>query len=352
MNYTSLILCITVSALLSIVLPFALLIFWRKKTHARLFPAVIGAATFVLFALVLEQLLHSVVLRLPAVTGNTVVYVLYAGFAAGIFEETGRWFAFRFLLKKHRGRETSVTCGIGHGGIEAILITGTAMISNLVLIAALASEGEAGLTAIVGSEQAAALISTYRSTSPALYLVGGLERVTAIALHIALSVLVFRAVRERSIGRWLLAVLFHALVDCFAVLYSVGVIGNIWVIELGVLLMTVGIALLAIRDYRMMGETEPPAFDGGEPIYGPEEGLLPEENEQTYEPTNLFPMGEQAEVPEELFPALGSATEPNATEGSATEEPSAEEPSAKELSAEEKDLDAPPEDSADPEEDA
>ncbi len=332
MNYTSLILCITVSALLSIGLPVALLIFWRKKTHARLFPAVIGAATFVLFALVLERLLHSVVLKLPAVTGNTVVYVLYAGFAAGIFEETGRWFAFRFLLKKYRGRETSVTYGIGHGGIEAILITGTTMLSNLALAILLATEGEAGLTAIVGSDTAATLISAYRSTAPGLYLVGGLERVTAIALHIALSVLVFRAVRERRIGRWLLAVLFHALVDCFAVLYSVGVIGNIWVIELGVFLMTVGIALLALQDYRVMGETEPPSSDGEEPIYGPEEGPLPEENEQAYEPEELFPAGEQSAGPEELFP---------------TEEASAEEPSA-----EGPDQDAPSEDSADPEENA
>lgn len=278
MDYFSLILCVAISALVSIGLPAALLIYWRKRTRASLIPAVIGAATFVLFALVLEQLLHGVVLKLPAVTENTALYVLYAGFAAGIFEETGRWFAFRFLLRRYRGRGTAVTYGIGHGGIEAVLLTGVSMISNLALIIVLMTNGETGLAAFIGSENAPAMISALQSTNPALFLVGGLERAVAIALHIALSVFVFRAVRERRAGDWLLAVLFHAGVDCFAVLYSVGVIGSVLIIELGVLAMTVGIALLARRAYRKMAEEPSPAEDGR--VSGPEEGSFPVEEER------------------------------------------------------------------------
>ncbi len=278
MDYFSLILCVAISALVSIGLPAALLVYWRKRTHASLIPAVIGAATFVLFALVLEQLLHGVVLKLPAVTENTALYVLYAGFAAGIFEETGRLFAFRFLLKRYRGRGTAVTYGIGHGGIEAVLLTGVSMISNLALIIVLMTNGETGLAAFIGSENAPAMISSLQSTNPALFLVGGLERAVAIALHIALSVFVFRAVRERRPGDWLLAVLFHAGVDCFAVLYSVGVIGSVLIIELGVLAMTAGIALLARRAYRKMAEEPSPAEDGR--VSGPEEDSFPVEEER------------------------------------------------------------------------
>lgn len=278
MDYFSLILCIAISALICIGLPAALLIYWKKRTRASLIPAVIGAVTFVLFALVLEQLLHGVVLKLPAVTENTALYVLYAGFAAGIFEETGRWFAFRFLLRRYRGRETVVTYGIGHGGIEAILITGVSMISNLVLIAVLMKGGESGLAAFVGSENAPVIAAALQSTNPGLFLVGGLERVIAVALHIALSVFVFRAVRERRAGDWLLAVLFHAGVDCFAVLYSVGVIGSVLTIELGVLVMTAGIAFLARRAYRSMaGE---PLSTEEERVSGPEEDSFPVEEER------------------------------------------------------------------------
>lgn len=303
MDYFTLILCVTIAALISIGLPVALLIYWRKRTHASLLPAAVGAVTFVLFALVLEQLLHSVVLKLPAVTENTALYVLYAGFAAGIFEESGRWFAFRFLLRRYRGRETAITYGIGHGGTEAILINGVAMISNLVLITVLMRNGESGLAAFVGEQNAPALISSYATTPPALFLVGGVERAIAIALHIALSVFVFRAVREHKVGDWLLAVLFHAGVDCFAALYSVGVIGSVLLIELGVLVMTVGIAFLALRVYRKMAE-EPFSAEEGRASEPAEESFPLEEGRDDRPEGGSFPKEKDRpyEIEEEPYP--------------------------------------------------
>ena len=52
-----------------------------------------GVGTFFLFALVLEAMFHQLVLGSPlgaAIRGNIWLYALYAGLAAGIFEETGR----------------------------------------------------------------------------------------------------------------------------------------------------------------------------------------------------------------------------------------------------------------------
>jgi uncharacterized membrane protein YhfC len=134
MPYLSKIICMFISVLLSVGLPIFLLVFWRKRTKARLLPALIGALTFIIFALVLEQLLHSVVLVQPLIMTNTALYVLYAGLAAGVFEETGRLVALRLVLRKYPEREAAVSYGIGHGGIEAILIVGINMLVNLVLI--------------------------------------------------------------------------------------------------------------------------------------------------------------------------------------------------------------------------
>ena len=50
------------SLCISIALPVVLLIVVHKKTKARMAMVVIGAATFFLFAMVLEQILHAVVL--------------------------------------------------------------------------------------------------------------------------------------------------------------------------------------------------------------------------------------------------------------------------------------------------
>ena len=52
------------------------------------------------------------------------LYALYGGLAAGLFEETGRLLAFRFILKPHTARITALSYGIGHGGIEAFWVMG------------------------------------------------------------------------------------------------------------------------------------------------------------------------------------------------------------------------------------
>ena len=91
-----------------------------------------GAGTFVLFVMVLEPVLHNLVLRSPvgaAIQQNILLYALYGGLAAGLFEETGRLLAFRFVLKTRTARLTALSYGIGHGGIEAFLVMGLSMIA-------------------------------------------------------------------------------------------------------------------------------------------------------------------------------------------------------------------------------
>jgi uncharacterized membrane protein YhfC len=262
MNYTLAAVCISVSILISCLLPVVLLIVWRRKTGARLMPALVGAIVFPVFALGLEQLCHSVVLKLPVMQTNIFLYAVYGCLAAGLFEETGRWVAFRFILRKHRERETAVTYGIGHGGIEAILVSGVPLIVSLVALVTLVSSGEQALLNLLGPVAGAALAATLTGTAPALFLVGGLERAIAITLHISLSVFVFGAVLEKKPGRYFLAVLLHAAVDAFAVLYQIGVLKSILLVELFVLLATLCVAYAAVRIYRSL-----PA--GG----GPETGI-------------------------------------------------------------------------------
>lgn len=270
MNYTLTALCISVSILISCLLPVVLLIVWHRKTGARLMPALVGAVVFPVFALGLEQLCHMVVLKLPVMQTNAFLYVLYGCLAAGLFEETGRWVAFRFILRKRRERETAVTYGIGHGGIEAILVSGVSMIVSLVAVIILAGSGEQALQNLLGPVTAPVLAATLENTAPPLFLVGGLERAVAVALHISLSVFVFKAVREKKPVFYFLAVLLHAAVDAFAALYQVGVLKSILLVELFVLLSTLCVAYFAARIYRAL-----PA--GGEPETGRAPDGVPEQ---------------------------------------------------------------------------
>ena len=90
-----------VSMLLSMGIPVGLLIYGKVKKDAKFSSFFIGAGTFFVFAMVLEQILHMVVLGgVPDIQNNIWMYGLYGAAAAAVFEETGRFVAMKFLMKK------------------------------------------------------------------------------------------------------------------------------------------------------------------------------------------------------------------------------------------------------------
>ena len=71
-------------------LPLALLILIRRKQKADMLPFFLGCGSFFLFAMLLEQLMHSLVLLKmgpvsKALSENLWLYALYGGLAAGLF---------------------------------------------------------------------------------------------------------------------------------------------------------------------------------------------------------------------------------------------------------------------------
>ena len=60
------------------------------------------------------------------------LYYVYEALAAAVFEETGRLIAMKFWMNKWLDFRNALMYGIGHGGVEAILIGGLSGISNLV----------------------------------------------------------------------------------------------------------------------------------------------------------------------------------------------------------------------------
>jgi len=239
------------SAVLVIGAPVVLLLVWRKRTGALWRGAIVGAAMFFLFALVLEQILHLLLLRPNGfIMSHTWAYVLYGTLAAGVFEETGRLVGFRFLLKRQTGRETAVMYGIGHGGIESLLLGGFVAVANL----AASLQYNAGTL----TGDALAAVPAALASPPSYFLVVGVERLLAICLHIALSVLVFQAVKRPG-KRWLYpaAILLHAGMDVFAALYQRGVI-TIWTSEGLMAVFAALTCFLALRLYRADAPTVEP----------------------------------------------------------------------------------------------
>ena len=259
------------SLCISIALPVVLLIVVHKKTKARMAMAVIGAATFFLFAMVLEQILHAVVLGVGGerITGNIWIYGLYGGLAAGLFEEVGRFVAMRFAMKKQLNLPNALMYGVGHGGIEAILIVGLASVSNLVTsIMINAGTLEASLGALDQATKEATLtqLSALWTTPSYQFFLSGIERIVAVTLHIALSVLVFQAVKLGKKFYWFLAFAIHAGVD-FATVIAANYL-NLVLVEVMLAVLVAGVVVLTVslcrRNWDVVGfevEAEVPVVD-------------------------------------------------------------------------------------------
>jgi uncharacterized membrane protein YhfC len=245
-----------ISVILIFGLPVTLFVVCRKKAGAKVIPLMAGIAGFVVFALVLEGMIHNLVLGRTALRANPAAFAVYGIFMAGIFEESARFIAFHILKKKFHTIGTGLAYGIGHGGIEAILLAGLATINSLAASIMVNTGNIATLTGnLEGAvlEQAQAQINALASTAPPMFLVGGLERVFAIGIQLALSVIVFYGVCGKK-SWWLypLAILAHAAIDLPAVLMQIGVIQNVVVVEVLVGLCSIALLLAARYVHRRL----------------------------------------------------------------------------------------------------
>lgn len=177
----------------------------------------------------------SQVLHVPLVVALTstfqswglISYALVLGILAGLFEETARYILFKFFLKKNRSWNEAVYVGIGHGGTEAIILGVLAALAFVNMMAYRYMD----LSTIpsIPPEQlelAKQQVEAYWATPPYLAILGFVERVFTMCLHVALSVMVmYGLVSKNAIWFWL-AVLWHTIVDAAAV-YLVQNIGLI-----------------------------------------------------------------------------------------------------------------------------
>ena len=249
---TSTLISLAVAALLGFAVPIALAWWLVRKYQIRWQTILIGAGTFIVFALVLEPILHQIVLKGPhgaAIMGNVWYYALYGGLAAGLFEETGRFLSMKFLMKREPSTALpGVGYGAGHGGVEMLIIFGLTMISNLALASMINSGQTDVLLANVPEEQLAqvqAQFAQLASLTPGGIAIGLWERISALILQLGLSIMVWVAVRRGGKWLWLFpaAILLHALVDGVAVVLSKSV--GMVAVEVVICAMAVAVGAMA-----------------------------------------------------------------------------------------------------------
>ena len=239
--------------LFSAALPLGLALVFRQRTGGRKRFFLLGCAVFPLFALGLEAQVHRLLYYgawSQALTSSVWLYALYGGLMAGIFEECGRWVAFRLGRRWTQGPGDALMYGAGHGGAESFLLLGMTMVNNVILSLTINRGGLPAVEELIGpiSEAGMAAITSLAVTPAALYLWGAFERITAMVVQIALSVLVYAAVTRKSGWYWFpAAILLHAAVDVTAV--AAGAFLPIPATEALLAAWAAALALLARRVY-------------------------------------------------------------------------------------------------------
>lgn len=213
-----------ITLFLSLVLPILVLIVMGIKNKGKgIWSAwFLGAAGFFISQIVVRLPLLNILSGMASFQSfareHYFLYALLLAFTAGLFELAGRFAAAKFLGKNRTFRR-SLAAGLGHGGIESIVLVGLTYINNLVylfLIQSGAFDAMIAQTEAMGvdSAQLIAVRDTLLQVSAPLFLAAGVERVLTMVSHAAMSVIVCYGVAVKHPLPWMLLCLgMHTLLD-------------------------------------------------------------------------------------------------------------------------------------------
>jgi uncharacterized membrane protein YhfC len=204
------------AALIDIGTPLAVAVFLARRYRASWRYWLIGVLVFLLSQALTRVPVMILVQTRPSVQAALAkpvwfwLFLFVAAFTAGLFEEGGRWLAFRFLVRPaDRTWRNALMLGAGHGGLESFLI-------GLVTLAALVGYLAVTLLSPEAFGGAAPQIEAARKQFAGLAgwepLLGGWERFWTVFIHLGFTVLVVQAFRRGPLWWWL-ALGAHTLVD-------------------------------------------------------------------------------------------------------------------------------------------
>ncbi|MGT2649629.1 YhfC family intramembrane metalloprotease [Streptococcus troglodytae] len=242
------------SALFVLLVAFLVVfIFLKRKYQFRFALVGLGALGFLVSSQLLERLLHLLILQ-PRMDGSNwlmtshpYLYALYGILAAGLFEETARFLIFKYLSARQTlQNRDAIGYGLGHGGIELLLL-GVLQLLNFLLISQMIASGQTeGLSQIV--------IKQMESLTPLSIFLPVFERLIALAVQILLSIWVYLAVKKKRVNLYVMAIIWHALIDLPAMLYQEKILSNMLLTELILLGASLLLWFLTKRMIKKEGE--------------------------------------------------------------------------------------------------
>ena len=249
--------CVTL--FVSLLLPALVLILFAVKHRKQGIVSawLLGAAGFfvtqILIRLPILTALQSQSWFLSFAQNHLFAYAFSLAFTAGLFELAGR-FAVAKLMHKRLTLRRSLAAGLGHGGIESMVLIGITYINNLAYIAMINTgtfDTTLAQAAAMGVDvtQLELIRQQLLTASPGLFLLAGFERILAMTGHTAMSLLVCYGVAHgKTVICTLLCLGIHTLMDLTAGLSLVLPQSLAYPIIYAILIVMAVISLFVIRE--------------------------------------------------------------------------------------------------------
>lgn len=244
---TASLISIVISLILCFGTPILLFILVRKRANKLIVPLVAGMVGFFLMQIVIRIPVLSII---QLYTGLYEVNIFLLAFilasSAALFETFGRVMTVKLFMKDDNRFTSGLAHGIGHGGIEAILLVGMTFINNLVL-SIMINNGSFD-EMYINNPSIYAVKELLIDTVSWMFLLGGVERILAILLHISLSVLVVYAFKVKKKSPIVAVFLVHMFLDFMVVILGYYKVSPL-MIELFILIITVVMIYVTYKVY-------------------------------------------------------------------------------------------------------
>ena len=218
-------------SVLGFVIPVVFILAWKVRTKKSIIPSLVGAGVFIMFTFCFESVPNMIFLHTKNpisdfIVGNGIVYAVYVRLIASVFEEAGRFVAFKFFLTKYTSdNETSIFYGLGHGGIECMIALGVTQLQYYAYAQLINQNKISSVINALPDEQSKTamteLVNSIKQLTLSQSLWAGGQRFFVMFMQVALSVLVFKAVKETNNNHYIIiAVILHTLGNMPAALYQ------------------------------------------------------------------------------------------------------------------------------------
>ncbi len=256
---------LTVTLLVTLVLPFVGWVLLAKKIRGISSAILAGAIGFYLLQAMIRipllQLLSTQPVFITFAESNTELYALFLGFTAALFETVGRLAVFKFTRSK-LSYNFGLGAGYGHGAIEAIYLVGLTYLNNIIFAFIINTQGVDGITGMVGDPVIAqGLVDIFAESPSSTFLIAGVERIMTVVIHIALSLIICYGFVAKKLPICVIIVLVaHTTLDTVSVLLNSNGV-NIYVIELFVLAVATVAAVVIVKIKGKFEQAEIPEED-------------------------------------------------------------------------------------------